>query len=438
MPNKLPSYVEKQLAKIKKADILISVPSFNNASTIGHVMRAVRLGVAKYFPKHKAIILNSDCGSTDGTREAVRQSNGYSELNTILINSRYHPVFKEFHPPPEIIATYEGVPGKGAAFRIIFEIAQKLKAKACATVDADLRSITPEWVQLLVGPVIYQKFDLVLPHYYRHKYDATITNSIIYPLTRTLFGIRVRQPIGGDIGLSKKLIDYCLKEEWNQDIYQYGIDIFITITALANHFNVCQSFLGTKIHDSKDPKFTLGPMFRQVIGTFFRLIAFYKKHWERTQLSRTPTTFGFLAEAAPAETKITIPALIDSFKKGVTKHASFWASFMDAVNLSEIKRIARLPEKYFYIPDRVWVKAIYDFVAFTYSFFQKPLLTDEEQSILDKTIGSLTDLYFGWVASYARQTQDFTIPEAERRIEELCAEYEKLKPYLIKKINQNA
>ena len=38
------------IAEVGKADILVGIPSFNNARTIGHVVRAVQAGLAKYFP----------------------------------------------------------------------------------------------------------------------------------------------------------------------------------------------------------------------------------------------------------------------------------------------------------------------------------------------------------------------------------------------------
>ena len=72
-------------------------------------------------------------------------------------------------------------------------------------VDSDLRSITPEWIELLLAPVLRDRCDFVAPLYLRHKYDGTITNSIVYPLTRSLYGKEVRQPIGGDFGFSGRL-----------------------------------------------------------------------------------------------------------------------------------------------------------------------------------------------------------------------------------------
>ncbi len=64
---------QSQLEEIKEADILVGIPSYNNLRTIGHVVRAVMAGLAKYFPKARAVLINSDGGSTDGTQEEVRR-----------------------------------------------------------------------------------------------------------------------------------------------------------------------------------------------------------------------------------------------------------------------------------------------------------------------------------------------------------------------------
>ncbi len=42
-----------------------------------------------------------------------------------------------------------------------------------------------------------------------------------------------------------------------------------------------QTYLGTKIHGAKDPASDLGPMFRQVVSTFFYLMGKYKHNWDR-------------------------------------------------------------------------------------------------------------------------------------------------------------
>ena len=137
-------------------------------------------GLVKYFPQFTAVIVNSDGGSTDGTRDAVL-STRVEDTHLLLLSTPLFPVHRLSIP-------YHGIPGKGSAFRLIFQMADRLHAKACAVVDSDLRSITPEWMDLLVRPVLNAGYDFVAPYYHRHKYDGTITNSIVYPMTRALYG----------------------------------------------------------------------------------------------------------------------------------------------------------------------------------------------------------------------------------------------------------
>ena len=46
------------------------------------------------------------------------------------------------------------------------------------------------------GPILKGGYDFVALLYARYKYDGTITNTVTYPLTRALYGHRIRQPIG--------------------------------------------------------------------------------------------------------------------------------------------------------------------------------------------------------------------------------------------------
>ena len=63
--------LKEKIDKIGHADILVGIPSYNNAKTIGRVVQAVSAGVAKYFPDLKAVLVNSDGGSMDGTTHEV-------------------------------------------------------------------------------------------------------------------------------------------------------------------------------------------------------------------------------------------------------------------------------------------------------------------------------------------------------------------------------
>jgi len=418
----------EHIEKIKRADILVGIPTYNTEKTIGHVIKAVRLGLTKYFPKFKSVIVNSDCGSTDNTRRIVRNSlDDYKELETILIAHERHPFTRSLHTPiSEMVTSFRGTPGKGKAFRRIFEIAHELKAKAVVVVDSDLRSITPEWIQLLAGPIVFKEFDYVAPLYTRHKYDGTITNSLIYPLTRALYGQRIRQPIGGEFGFSSNVLShYVEKDIWDTDVAFYGIDIWMTTVALANGFKICQSFLGAKIHNPKSVS-TLAPMFKQVLGTIFSLAEENHEVWKKIKKSKDLPTFGFQARVIPEEVQQDFTPLFHSYERGIRKFNCIWEEVLKNGTYQALKKTFSLSRKTFDFPTSLWVKIIYDYILFYHRFRH----TFMEMS-LPLVLESMIPLYFGFIASFVHKTRDMSNQEAEEEIENISLTFEKLKPYLI-------
>ena len=405
--------IQIQLEKIKEADILIGIPSYNNVRTIGHVVKAVIAGLAKYFPNAKAVLFSSDGGSTDGTQEVVKRVQ-IDDFRTILASHPTHPIHK-------IVTPYHGIPGKGSAFRFVFEAASSLNAKACAVVDSDLRSITPEWMELLLRPIYEGGCDYVTPLYGRHKFDGTITNNIVYPLTRALYGKRVRQPIGGDFGFSGKLAKhYLTKEVWETDVARFGIDIWMTTLAIAEGFKVCQSYLGAKIHDAKDPASDLGPMFTQVVSSVYGLMGNYQPLWKEVKASQPVPTFGFHYEVGLEPVSVNIERMVGNFRLGVKDLMELWGKTLSHETALWLESISRLSDEAFLFPQDLWVRIIYDF-AITY----------HKGSIhRDHLLKSMIPLYLGKVASFVKENMRSSANEVEEGIESLCKIFEEMKPYL--------
>lgn len=406
--------VNDQIVKIGTADIVVGIPSFNNAKTINHVVRAVQAGLAKYFPSLKSVIVNSDGGSGDDTM-AIVQSASIADFNAILLHHRIEPISKLVFP-------YSGIPGKGSAFRSIFEIAQRLDAKACIVVDSDLRSITPEWIELLIKPVLAGGFDYVAPLYHRHKFDGTITNSIVYPLTRALYGKRVRQPIGGDFGFSGKLAKFYLtKDVWESDVSRFGIDIWMTTTAIANNFKVAQSFLGAKIHDAKDPGTDLSNMLFQVVSTTFDLMENYSHVWLPIHESEPVIILGFEYGVGLEHVLVNTERMLNLFREGLSNLGEIWTSILGAGDFNEVEGLSKLSDDEFYFPPGLWTRIIYDYAI---AFHQKNFPVEH-------LLKSLTPLYVGKTASFILAAENMDADQAEAEIEKLCLEFESGKQYLV-------
>ncbi len=402
----------QRVEEIGRADILVGIPSFNNAGTIGHVVQMAAEGMVKYFPDMKPVLVNSDGGSSDGTRQVVLDTPVPDGVETMAV-------------------VYQGVPGKGSSFRAIFEIAHRLGAQVCVVVDSDLRSITPEWIELLAGPVVKSDYGYVTPYYSRHKYDGTITNNITYPMTRMLYGLDIRQPIGGDFGFSGQLLDHYLSQDvWQTDVARFGIDIWMTTTAINAGFRVCQAHLGAKVHDAKDPASALGPMFRQVVGTLFRLMSQYEANWKKVTGSRPTGFYGEPKEVELEPVPVTLTTMIDGLRAGAEEWGEVWQQVLSPGNLAALHTIIALDYVDYAFSAGRWAGIVFDFAT----AYNKKGRHSDLPLPPDTIIDAMTPLYYGRTAGLVVQSLDMTTAEAEKLVIQPQAQvFEERKPELIDK-----
>ena len=395
---------------VDQADIIVGIPSYNEADSIAYPTDVASRGLLEHFPDKRSVIINVDNHSPDGTRDAF--------MNTPT------------KVPKIYISTPEGVKGKGNNFRNLFEAAVELRAKAVVVVDADLKSITPQWIQYL-GEPLFMGFNFVTPIYVRHKYDGSITNHIAYPLLRTLFGLRVRQPIGGDFGFSGRMARAFLSEKlWNDMIANFGIDIWMTTIAIARRFRVCQTFLGSpKTHRAKDPAAHLGPMFTQVVMTFFDLMIDFEYIWKDTTVSWPSSIFGFGlgVEEKPPPVSVNIDALYNSFITGFDKYGELWEKIIPQPELIEINKTKKLPKEQFYYRSDLWARILFNF-AIAYRNNELPR---------DKIVESMIPFYHSRILSFVNKTQHMGIKECEEYFEGIVRVFESEKYYLIKRWDQD-
>lgn len=363
------------IKKIGTAEVVVGIPSFRNAATIGHVAATAAKGLREHYPGAHVAIVNADGGSEDGTPDRVVE--GASGV-------------------PVAVGRYIGPPGKGSAFRAIFTAVGMLGARACAVVDSDLRSITPDWIGRLLGPVTTGDADYVTPLYARHKHDGTITNSVAYPLTRALYGLRVRQPIGGEFGFRSDLARVYLEQPvWDTDVARFGIDIFMTTTAIARDARVAQAFLGAKVHDPKDPAADLGPMFTQVVGTLFRLAAENETKWTTVEGSKDVRVVGDVMPVEPEAVPADPARLRAKYAAGKGEHEARWRQVLSA----------RVPDS---LDARAWARIVFDHLG-------AALRRSEDSEPLAR---SLLPLYQLRTASFIEEVRDMTTTQSESVIED--------------------
>ena len=52
----------RELINVGEVDILVGVPTYNDAATVAQVVQAIRAGLMQYFPRQRAVIINADGG----------------------------------------------------------------------------------------------------------------------------------------------------------------------------------------------------------------------------------------------------------------------------------------------------------------------------------------------------------------------------------------
>jgi glycosyltransferase involved in cell wall biosynthesis len=396
--------VEENPEHVSHADVIVGIPSYNEASSISYPTEQADKGLSKYFQDHSTVIINCDNNSPDNTREAF--------LETSTDNPKIY------------LSTPQGVKGKGNNFKNLFAKAVDLGAKAIVVVDADLKSITPEWIRNL-GQPLFEDFSYVAPLYVRHKYDGTITNNIAYPLTRALYGRRVRQPIGGDFGFSGELARiYMESDAWSDEVVNFGIDIWMTSLAMLSRVQVIQSFMGRpKVHKPKDPAADLGPMFANVVGTLFDVMSRNVEFWREVKWSRPTAVYGFgLGDVEiPPEVSVNVEALSNKFNTGARDSWDLYRECLGPGTLAKLDEVADSQINGFEFPPALWAQVLYDF-AYAYG---------KEIVPRDDLMSALIPLYNGRTLSFVLETESMNTQQVEELIEDQCLQFEKTKRYLL-------
>ena len=404
----------RELMNVGEVDILVGLRTYNDAGTVGQVVQAVRAGLLKHFPRQRSVIINADGGSRDGTQDLVRaasisdmgRASGTQALRTLhCISTQYEG----------------GAAAVGNALHAVLAAGDLLRASACAVVAADSTSIEPEWLDRLLRPVLRDNFDLVTPLYRRHKFDGLLVRTLIYPMTRALYGRRVREPYPAEFAFSGRLAGHLLAQDiWTQDVARAGAEMCLTVSAIAGGFRLEQSFLGEKPrteHASAD----LVPAMRQTVGTLFWMLDQNFAAWSAARNSEPVPAIGAEPELTLEPLRVNRKRLHQLFVRGVSDLEPVLKTILTAPTLAALQRIAGLPETEFCYPDELWAQTVYEFAA----SHHKTVISR------DHIIQALAPLYRGKTHTFLAVNRDASGGEVEDNIEALCRCFEQLKPYLL-------
>lgn len=405
----------RQLISVGEVDLLVGVPSRNNADTIGHTVEAIEESFQHAFPRQRVVIVNVDCGSNDGTIDLFLNSSGRKNASSRGITS--------LRTEHRVVARYENAT-QATVLRTIAATGDLLRARACAVVSAATSNLTADWVGNLLQPVYRQDFDFVAPLYARQRFDGLLARLVLYPITRAVFGKRIREIQSGEFGFSGRLATNCTTSDmWREPSIQDLPQACMTVTAIASGYRCCQSYLGPRLRPVAAQTPDIVTAVRQAVGALFWCVNAYEDYWMGHSANDTVPSFGPDHELTDDPVTVNLERLFELFRSGVAELSPLLKTILAPDTYAEVQRLAACDERKLCFENMLWARTVYDFAA----SYHHTLLNR------DHLVQALVPLYRGKTYSFFLQHAASTAADIEADSENLCLEFERQRVHFMER-----
>ena len=308
------------------------------------------------------------------------------------------------------------------ACRSLFAVTEKMSARACCLLASRMESAAPGWVCQLVHPLLESDFDLVAPYYAPSKLQGLLNSSIVYPLTRCLYGRKIHNPLGPDIGVSRRLAQKILGTNRNANAGPSQTHPLASLAPVAacDNLQICEVHLGARHYPPTD-WMNMSSILGQVLGAVFLEMERSAACWQRTRGFVSVPSHGERQSRSQETGTLEMNRMVETFQLGVRDLQEIWGLVLPPATLFELRKMSRLTPEQVDMPDELWARIVYDFA-----------LAHRLRTInRDHLLRSMTPLFLAWVVSYARELDTVGAITVEQRIERLSLAYEAAKPYFI-------
>jgi hypothetical protein len=292
-------------------------------------------------------------------------------------------------------------------YRSLFTLTHRVGARAAVVLGSDPGALSPGVVQALVHPILDQGVDIVTPLYARGRFEGLINSAVVYPLTRALYGKRIRGQMGLDFAFSGRLA-----VRWRTVAGAGGSasrPAWIIAQALADELTVGQANLSVRLQAAKGSS-DLSSTLTMVLGSLFSDLERRAPFWQKVRWSEPVPTFGEPSPAVADSDPFNVQPFIESFQLAYRNLQDVWGLVLPPATLVDLKRLTVTPLARFRMPDDLWARIVYDFVV---GHRLRALNRDH-------LLAALTPIYLAWVASHALEVGLGSRAAGDELVERLC------------------
>jgi glucosylglycerate synthase len=400
----------RQLMAVGQVDILVGLPTLNNAATVVDVVRAVHVCFTRDFPRLRTVMINSDGGSTDGTPELIRAAS-FTEADMVLTSHSLRTLHR-------VVAPYHGLPGKHSALRTVFAAVELTQAKVLVVVDPSGPATSPERVTELITPISLAEVEFLAPRYRRHPRDGVLITQLVRPLVRALYGVALDEPLGAEFSCSGRFASHCLEQDiWDHEVARFAIDLWLRTEAVADGFAVGQVWRPATT--AAGARTTLRDAVQQVVLALVESLRAHESFWTAANGVAELRTWGSDPAEASDAPIWDYEALAQQARHDIVEIRPLLEGLLEKDVLARV--VDEMSAQAVPLDDELWVRIVYAFAA----------ATRHGPTGVEHLAGMFVPLYLWRAASFMAHAAFEADATVQGRLDTLCQTFQRLKPVLV-------
>jgi hypothetical protein len=400
----------KQLMAVGQVDVLVGLPTLNNAATVVDVVRAVHWSFTRDFPRLRTVMINSDGGSTDGTPELIRAAS-FTDADVVQTSHSLRTLHR-------VVAPYHGLPGKHTALRALFAAVELTRASVLAVVDPGGPATTPDRVTELITPVTRADVEFLAPCHRRHPRDGVLVTQLVRPLVRAVYGVGLDEPLGAEFACSGRFASHCLDQAiWEHEAARFAIDLWLRTEAVADKFVVGQ--IWRPASTASGARATLRDAVQQVVLAMIESLQAHDSFWTAANGVTPLRTWGTDPKETPDASAWDYEALAEQARHDIGEISPLLGEVLDDDMLARIIHGVAAPV--LALNDELWVQIVYAFAS----------AVRRGRTSREHLAAMFVPLYFWRAAAFMAETAQEDCRAVQARLDSLCETFERLKPVLV-------